>query len=252
MQSSLPVILSVPYAEKNDARMMGAYWDHANRLWMVPAGTDPRRFQKRWHTVPYRSCSAPEWYIAETRTGCSKCAEKFTVHAIVLPAGTTVWDGDRAYSLGKAHFVSKPRWIDPKSTQRIRACNPHLKQAYSKTVEHSYWMNHCPECSFKKGAFFLFEDAVAFCPIRPEDYERITLKPIHESIQLHESELIEIDRLDWMYGETQVVESEAIPQSDCDDVDAFNSTISVPVSHNPSGTWFLAILFALLLFWFFF
>jgi phage/plasmid primase-like uncharacterized protein/antirestriction protein ArdC len=42
--------LAVPYAERQDARRLGARWDKAARCWYVPAGTDLTRFD-RWRPV---------------------------------------------------------------------------------------------------------------------------------------------------------------------------------------------------------
>ena len=41
------VVLDVPYAEKNRAKELGAWWDPDIRKWFVPAGRDPQPFA-RW------------------------------------------------------------------------------------------------------------------------------------------------------------------------------------------------------------
>jgi hypothetical protein len=41
------VLLNVPYAEKDEAKQLGARWDAARRKWYVPAGVDPAAFS-RW------------------------------------------------------------------------------------------------------------------------------------------------------------------------------------------------------------
>lgn len=40
------VILEVPYAEKDEAKKLGAWWDPELRKWFVPEGTDPLPFAK--------------------------------------------------------------------------------------------------------------------------------------------------------------------------------------------------------------
>jgi hypothetical protein len=38
--------LSVPYAEKDEAKSLGAKWDAINKVWFVPAGVDAAPFKK--------------------------------------------------------------------------------------------------------------------------------------------------------------------------------------------------------------
>jgi len=40
------VFLKVPYAEKDEAKGLGARWDAAKRKWYVPAGVDKAQFSK--------------------------------------------------------------------------------------------------------------------------------------------------------------------------------------------------------------
>lgn len=41
------VFLNVPYAEKDEAKRLGARWDPARKKWYVPNGVDPEQFS-RW------------------------------------------------------------------------------------------------------------------------------------------------------------------------------------------------------------
>ena len=41
------LILEVPFAEKDDAKKLGARWDPEIRKWFVPEGLDPLEF-RRW------------------------------------------------------------------------------------------------------------------------------------------------------------------------------------------------------------
>lgn len=42
------MFLDVPFAEKNDAKRLGAKWDAAMRKWFVPHGVDVNRFSRWW------------------------------------------------------------------------------------------------------------------------------------------------------------------------------------------------------------
>jgi len=43
------VVLAVPYAQKDEAKALGAMWDPAGRVWYVPAGKDVKPFE---HWLP--------------------------------------------------------------------------------------------------------------------------------------------------------------------------------------------------------
>jgi hypothetical protein len=43
------IILKVPYAEKDEAKALGARWNKERKLWYVAEGQDASVF-KRWHT----------------------------------------------------------------------------------------------------------------------------------------------------------------------------------------------------------
>ena len=40
------LLLEVPFAEKDEAKNLGAWWDPDLRKWFVPEGTDPALFAK--------------------------------------------------------------------------------------------------------------------------------------------------------------------------------------------------------------
>ena len=49
------LVLNVPFAEKEEAKRLGARWDPDMRKWFVPRGVDQRKFE-RW--VPKEGSSS--------------------------------------------------------------------------------------------------------------------------------------------------------------------------------------------------
>ena len=47
MTNSLRLI-KVPFAEKDDAKVLGARWDAAIKNWYIPQGVDPKKLEKWW------------------------------------------------------------------------------------------------------------------------------------------------------------------------------------------------------------
>ncbi len=40
------IILTVPFSEKEEVKVLGAWWDPEIKKWFVPKGKDPAPFQK--------------------------------------------------------------------------------------------------------------------------------------------------------------------------------------------------------------
>lgn len=57
--------LKVPFAEKDQAKKLGARWDAARKLWYVADGADLAGFQ-RWSPTPHEGDDAP---AAQPRPG---------------------------------------------------------------------------------------------------------------------------------------------------------------------------------------
>ena len=41
-------LIKVPFAEKDDAKVLGARWDAAIKNWYIPQGVDPKKLEKWW------------------------------------------------------------------------------------------------------------------------------------------------------------------------------------------------------------
>jgi len=52
--SDRPQLIAVPYAEKDQAKALGAKWDRDAKSWFIPAGLDPASFAK-WTQAPAQS-----------------------------------------------------------------------------------------------------------------------------------------------------------------------------------------------------
>ena len=41
-------LIKVPFAEKDDAKLLGARWDAEIKNWYIPQGVDPKKLEKWW------------------------------------------------------------------------------------------------------------------------------------------------------------------------------------------------------------
>ncbi|EAB6033390.1 DNA primase [Salmonella enterica] len=176
--------INVPYAEKDEAKMLGARWDPANKTWYVPDGVSIDHFLK-WLS----DCNviAPHWYIAQAYDYCWKCGCGTVMTSVLLPEGyQTIEQDDDGIIYWKKHEI--PAFIFyiydiPVHIMKNFECVTHyLSKDYSKTVDAKYWMNHCQHCHMKQGDFQLHcEVDGAFTPANREQASGIYLTRIEQS-----------------------------------------------------------------------
>lgn len=168
--------LKVPFAEKDEAKAMGARWDATTRCWYVPEGMDLAPFA-RWKPdlradESPASIRAARFGVAISATSCWKCAVSTPVACLVVDATHEQLEYDEdddivywqpasyASALGTVTYVSERA-----SAQAIAAA-PWLRMTYSKTVGGSYLGNTCQQCGALQGDFFLHcEPGGAFFPM---------------------------------------------------------------------------------------
>ncbi|MCP3751873.1 DUF5710 domain-containing protein [Pseudomonas sp. SBB6] len=194
--------LNVPFAEKDEAKALGARWDPQLKTWYVPEGKEIGLFV-RWlpsppepaleHLSEYQIRS-PYYYIAESLSDCWKCSNWGRVFAFLLPPEheefEVVEDEDEAFALtchqgywachGYYAKVSQLASVSPDVLEQLRLRTQQYKPARSKTAGCIYYMNHCEHCGAKLGDFFMHsEPGGAFFPTCPEEAERIQLRRVN-------------------------------------------------------------------------
>jgi len=164
--------LAVPFAEKDEAKRLGARWDGERKTWYVPDGIDVRNFRRWVPSEPYINVRSNSYFIAQTIEPCWKCGEYTSVYGFILPAGhETLEPGDDEVEDEWSQY-DQPTIIFyinnllPAVEARIKAFSRHYHIDFSKTIQSSYWMNHCEYCDTKQGDFMLYcEPEGAFYPI---------------------------------------------------------------------------------------
>lgn len=176
--------INVPYAEKDEAKMLGARWDTANKTWYIPEGISIANFSK-W--LPVGNVNAPYWYIAQASGHCWKCGKETVMTSVLLPEGhQTLEQDDDGPVYWKKHSVPAfIFYIDDMSDhilENLGLFQHYLSKDYSKTVDAKYWMNHCQHCHMKQGDFQLHcEDDSVFSPADRSQASRILLSKVEQS-----------------------------------------------------------------------
>ncbi|CAM5357227.1 putative protein OS=Stutzerimonas stutzeri OX=316 GN=E5834_20180 PE=4 SV=1 [Stutzerimonas stutzeri] len=182
--------LSVPFAEKDDAKRLGARWDAERKLWFAPDGVDLAAFARWLPTEPEITIRSPRYFIAQTEKDCWSCGQRTGVLGFILPEGHECLEPDEDdededksvwVPMDCPTIVHYVRVLLPEVAVRAQALNPRYRVDFSQTIQASYWMNHCEHCEMKQGDFEMYsEPQGAFFPLCEDDAALITLHEIAE------------------------------------------------------------------------
>lgn len=180
--------LNVPFAEKDDAKRLGARWDGDRKVWYVPDGVNPGAFGRWLPALPDINVRASNYFIAQSETHCWKCRELTQVFGFILPSGHEALepddeedDRDVWYRHDEPTILNYVTELLPAVANRIKTMTRHYRVDFSKTTGSSYWMNHCEACGMKQGDFELFcEPDGAFFPMDEQAASQIVLQTFSE------------------------------------------------------------------------
>lgn len=86
--------LTVPFAEKDDAKRLGARWDGERKVWYVLDGVDAGAFGRWLPSEPDIGVRSSSYFIAQTTKPCWKCSEHTSVFGFILPSGHETLEPD--------------------------------------------------------------------------------------------------------------------------------------------------------------
>jgi hypothetical protein len=172
--------LSVPYADKDAVKELGARWDRDAKTWYVPPGEAVGPFQK-WIAPPEESANffdpaptvpvvlqphvgfngdlpqirAKRFAIARAEAQCWKCKKDTTVAAILLLHGFDRLDDAGQYQRENERVsLLTIRRLDQDTHNVLNTVASNVRYATSKTGG-DYFANHCGHCDCIIGDSFL-------------------------------------------------------------------------------------------------
>lgn len=203
--------LVVPFAEKDEAKALGARWDIVARVWYVPDGKDSAPFDRWIPKIIKPNVKAQHYYISQSSTPCWKCKRITRVYGFILSGscevredegdgegedgGNIVWD-EWTGALVLSYVTGLP---DP-VIQRAKKISPFWYMDRSKIVPEPYLMNHCEHCKTRLGDFDIIgESDSPLNPIYPESISRMTVIKVDEpfSASASYSTNTEMDSQQW-------------------------------------------------------
>jgi hypothetical protein len=174
----MPKYLNVPFAEKDDAKRLGARWDPNAKLWYVPENISVQSFE-RWlpeQTETGTLIDAPI-YLRESIENCYRCGRATRVYCLGVSSiveqpedNAFATDAETIENDGELIYLVDVAQLDDRLAAVLKRLAPTYSQTYSKTQEARVWMNHCEHCQSKLGDFFLHsEPGGAFFPVTMEE-----------------------------------------------------------------------------------
>ena len=159
----MSLIIDVPYAEKDEAKSLGAKWNPNLKKWYVEGRKNYYKFEK-WILGNKENVSilCDYFYIVEGTHICFKCNKPTKVIGFGVKNFFEVFDSKEydnednfCYYDDIIHIASH---IEPLSKDLLNKLKEKYNyyESYSKTVNASYLANHCSNCKVIQGEFFLF------------------------------------------------------------------------------------------------
>lgn len=211
-------LINVPFAEKEQAKKLGAKWDKEQKCWFIPEYLDEKPFEK-W--IKNSQDKKPEigepgvnhftnnsYFLVSSKRECWKCEEETNVFGILMPEGTGIliqkeapddideeseefydWiEGEDSHEVQPSQFpfyISYVQILDEETKKMIAEHTQNINFASTKAFGKKYFINCCEHCGSKQGDHSLFEDYDAvFLPTNPDDYENLSFNKIEKPISI--------------------------------------------------------------------
>lgn len=149
------LILNVPYAQKDEAKALGARWYSEGKKWVVYSKkyNDIIKFRK-W--LDGSLIIQNELYIVEGERICWKCGKPTPVICIAIK---DYLDLEMPEQSGDGSFIFSSLLSSiPTEILEYMSNNYKFKETYSATINDKYWANCCKHCNSLQGNHFLFDE----------------------------------------------------------------------------------------------
>lgn len=183
----MPLVLNVPFEEKDAAKEKGARWNPELKKWIATNKKYYRRFLPWISSENFYSIVCDQFYIVEGVRFCHKCNKPTRVIGFGI---------EDYYSIEPDENNPGKLWIDaslnegcvkiiahiaplPAPVEKFIKSNWNYKLGYSRTIGSSYLANHCEHCNAIQGDHFLFaEPNSPFSVDTEQDATKLTLYKI--------------------------------------------------------------------------
>lgn len=153
----MSLLLNVPYAEKDEAKSMGARWNPELKKWYVADKKDYHKFTKWYKDKNANLIVMDHLYIVVGKQNCFKCKKQTNVVSFASDLYFSIDDEYFELFDEDINFISDVEGI-PEPLLDYLNDNFKFYNGYSKFAQASYLGNHCNHCGVLQGDFYLHHE----------------------------------------------------------------------------------------------
>lgn len=153
----MSLLLNVPYAEKDEAKALGARWNPEIKKWYVTDKKDYHKFVKWFTNQNIDLIICDHLYIIVGEQHCFKCKKPTSVVSLASDSYIMVEDEHFELIEEDINFIQDVENL-PESLQTYLNDSYKFYNGYSKTTHSNYFGNHCDNCGVLQGNFFLYSE----------------------------------------------------------------------------------------------
>jgi len=194
----LPLLLNVPFAEKDEAKSLGARWNPQLKKWYVNDREKYHKFSKWFHNRDTNLIVCDYLYIAVGNQTCFKCKSDTKVISLAADYYAVIDDeeGESEIFNEEINFISNISDM-PVNLQKFLDDNFKYSRRYSRTSQSYYFANHCNNC----GVYQRVSDDGPFYIDSEESASKLVLYAIKLKNDLEFNAFNSWGSLDWMIKE---------------------------------------------------
>ncbi len=150
----MALLLNVPFAQKDEAKKLGARWNPELKKWYV---SDRKQYAKFEKWLDGQLIVTDQIYIVEGIRTCYRCEKDTTVIGFGVDTCFDIHDQECSSNAGDICICEIDSGI-PKALAAQLEKRYGFKQSYSKTTGVTSFANRCCHCHALQGNYFLFEE----------------------------------------------------------------------------------------------
>lgn len=157
----MSLLLNVPFAEKDEVKRLGAWWNPEHKKWLVKYRNNYLKFKKWISKESSFYVIYDYFYIIEGIRVCFKCNKNTRVIGFGIEKYIEFSDeyenGYRYNMDDEIHIASSLKPMPDKLLKFIQH-NYNYKNTYSNFAEKTYLANHCENCNIIQGNNYVFHE----------------------------------------------------------------------------------------------
>lgn len=163
----MPARLKVPYADKDEVKQLGAWWNQKHKIWMIPDHIRNIDQFAKWLPDEEMVIVRKPYFVAYNTRSCWKCAGETPMIALGAKNYYTYeWEDENDMDNPNRHWIkaeeptlfSDALLIDPPVLEYLNQQYPFYKHTYSRTQERATYANNCIYCKKLQGEWHNHED----------------------------------------------------------------------------------------------